>query len=240
MCGRFNVISVPLTQFIVNILGDESLYDDLLYEQRADINVQSHYNVAPTEQVDVLRHADHWTLSPMRWWLVPHWAPEPSSRYSMFNAKAETLQTSRAYRDSFKSRRCIVPISGYYEWRTMDGVKTPFYIEADADQGLAFAGLWDRWQKGDKIIESFTIITAAAPPEMESIHSRIPVHLAPEEIEPWLAPSTTPQSLLALLAPTLRVPLRVTPVSSYVNNARHKDPASIELLGPSRRIDRTD
>jgi putative SOS response-associated peptidase YedK len=245
MCGRFNVISAPLTQFIMSILGDEIphdevLHDESLYREPHDIHVQSHFNIAPTEQVGVLRHADRWSLSPMRWWLVPHWVPEPSNRYSMFNAKAETLQTSRAYRDSFKSRRCVVPISGYFEWRTADGVKTPYYIEADADQGLALAGLWDRWQKGDRVIESCTIITAAAPPEMQAIHSRIPVHLAPEEIKPWLAPDTAPQSLLALLAPRLRVPLRVTPMSTYVNNARHKDPDGSEMAGPSRRIDRTD
>jgi putative SOS response-associated peptidase YedK len=216
------------------------LNDGRLGNDPSAINVQSHYNVAPTEQVAVLRHANQWSLSPMRWWLVPHWAPEPSSRYPMFNAKAETLQTSRAYRDSFKSRRCIVPISGYYEWRTTEGVKTPFYVEADADKGLALAGLWDRWQKGDRVIESCTIITANAPPQMASIHPRIPVHLAPEEIEPWLAPNATPQSLLDLLAPTLRVPLRVTPTSSYVNNARHKDPTGIEPVGPSRRIDTSE
>jgi putative SOS response-associated peptidase YedK len=239
MCGRFNVISGPLTQFIMSILGDEVLYKEPLHEKTPDINLQSHFNVAPTEQVAVLRHASHWSLSPMRWWLVPHWAPEPSSRYSMFNAKAETLQTSPAFRDSFKSRRCIVPISGYFEWRTKDGVKTPFYIEADVDQGLALAGLWDRWQKGDKVIESCTIVTAAAPPQMQAIHSRIPVHLAAEEIQRWLAPSASPESLSALLAPTLRVPLRVTPVSNYVNNARHKDPAGSTTTGPVQRIDRS-
>jgi len=226
MCGRFNVISAPLTQFIMDMIGDDS----------PSVAVQSHYNLAPTEQVGVLRHDGHWSLSPMRWWLVPHWAPEPSTRYSMFNAKSETLLSSRAYRDCFKSQRCIVPISGYYEWRTIDGVNTPLYIEADADQGLALAGLWDRWQKGDQVIESCTVVTAAAPPEMLAIHSRIPVHLAADEVESWLAPTATAQSLLPLLAPTLRVPLRVTPVSSYVNNARHKDPACIQPTGPSRRV----
>jgi putative SOS response-associated peptidase YedK len=222
-----NVISAPLTQFIMTLLGDET----------TEIVLHNRYNVAPTEQVDVLRHDNGWSLTPMRWWLVPHWAPAPSTRYSMFNAKAETLRGSRAYQDCFRSRRCIVPISGYYEWRTADGVKTPFYIEADVDQGLALAGLWDRWQSGDQVIESCTIVTAAAPMEMQNIHSRIPVHLAAAEVERWLDAATLPADLQSLLAPTLRVPLRVTPVSTYVNNARHKDPGCIEPTGTSRRID---
>ncbi|MDB9880025.1 SOS response-associated peptidase, partial [Pseudomonadales bacterium] len=85
MCGRFNVISAPLTQFVMEILGGDSPVPDL----------PTAYNIAPTEQVQVVyTEADRRVLAAMRWWLVPHWAPEPSSKYSMFNAKSETLATS--------------------------------------------------------------------------------------------------------------------------------------------------
>ena len=227
MCGRFNVVSAPLTQFIMEILDSDTPVPHLSTE----------YNIAPTEQVQVVyTEADRRCLASMRWWLVPHWAPEPSTKYSMFNAKSETLATSRAFRDSFKSRRCIVPVSGYYEWRTEQSVKVPYYVEADADKGLALAGLWDRWEKDERVVYSCTIVTAEAPQSMQALHRRIPVHLNRAEITQWLAAETDTESLAALLAPTLRVPLKITPVSSYVNNARHKDSRCVEPTGPSVRI----
>ncbi|MEJ6685560.1 MAG: SOS response-associated peptidase [SAR86 cluster bacterium] len=227
MCGRFNVVSAPLTQFVMEILGSDSPVPDLPTE----------YNIAPTEQVQVVyTGSDRRSLAAMRWWLVPHWAPEPSSKYSMFNAKSETLATSRAFRDAFKSRRCIVPVSGYYEWRTEQGIKVPYYVEADADNGLALAGLWDRWEKAERVIYSCTIVTAAAPQSMQALHRRIPVHLNRAEITQWLDMETAAEPLAALLAPTLRVPLTITPVSPYVNNARHKDSRCVEPTGSSVRI----
>ena len=227
MCGRFNVVSAPLTQFVMEILGSDSPVPDLPTE----------YNIAPTEQVQVVyTGSDRRCLTAMRWWLVPHWAPEPSSKYSMFNAKSETLATSRAFRDAFKSRRCIVPVSGYYEWRTEQGIKVPYYVEADADNGLALAGLWDRWEKAERVIYSCTIVTAAAPQSMQALHRRIPVHLNRAEITQWLDMETAAEPLAALLAPTLRVPLTITPVSPYVNNARHKDSRCVEPTGSSVRI----
>ena len=227
MCGRFNVISAPLTRFVMEILGGDSPVPDL----------PTAYNIAPTEQVQVVyAEADRRVLAAMRWWLVPHWAPEPSSKYSMFNAKSETLATSRAFRDAFKSRRCIVPVSGYYEWRTEAGVKVPYYVEADADNGLALAGLWDRWEKAERVIYSCTIVTAEAPQSMQALHRRMPVHLNRAEMTQWLDTETAAESLAALLAPTLRVPLKITPVSTYVNNARHKDSRCVEPMGLSERI----
>ena len=166
MCGRFNITSDPLTRLLLEITGQEFVLAD-------------RYNIAPTEDVPVLMKtsAGAWSLQDMRWWLVPYWSPEPSTKYSMFNAKSETLATSRAFKEPFKTRRCIVPASGYFEWIRQGDRKLPMYITPEEANGFAFAALWDRWNRDDRVIHSCTIITAAAPDAIRHIHHRIPVHL---------------------------------------------------------------
>jgi len=220
MCGRFNVISDPLTQLLAEITGQK-------------FNVETQLNTAPTEQTPVLLKTEEgqWDLRSMRWWLVPYWAKEPTTKYAMFNAKSETLSSSRAFKEPFKQRRCVLPVSGYYEWKREGGVKAPYYIEPENDAGFALAALWDRWRGADRIIESCTIVTAAAPPAMQGIHHRIPVHLATHQVEQWVGPDATPDTLQALLQPEVRVPLQVSAMSTYVNNARNKDERCLENLG---------
>ena len=225
MCGRFNVISDPLTQLLVEITGQK-------------FNVDTQLNTAPTEQTPVLlkNEEGQWDLRSMRWWLVPSWAKEPTTKYAMFNAKSETLSSSSAFKEPFKLRRCVLPVSGYYEWKREGGVKVPYYVEPQNDSGFALAALWDRWQGGDQVIESCTIVTAAAPPPMQGIHHRIPVHLAMRQVEEWVGADTTPDTLQSILQPEVRVPLQVSAMSTYVNNARNKDERCLEILGDTTFI----
>lgn len=222
MCGRFNMISDPLTQLIMKIVNGEL----------SDIAIEDRYNVAPTENVPVLlKTADgHWALHDMRWWLVPNWSDAPSTKYTMFNAKSETLAKSRAFRMPFQRQRCIVPASGYYEWQKLSSGKAPFLIQPAESEGFAFAGLWDSWGQGEQRIESCTIITGAAPEGMAQIHNRVPIHLSLDEIDRWLNLETSQEELTDLLSPHLREPMLVTPVSSYVGNSRNKDARCIEPI----------
>lgn len=226
MCGRFNVTSDPLHQLIVEITGRGFVID-------------TKYNIAPTEQVPVLfRHSDGaWDVEDMRWWLVPYWSDGPGTKYTMFNAKSENLSKSRAFREPFKRRRCIVPATGYYEWRTENKQKLPYYITPASGKGFAFAGLWDRWKGPEEVIDSCTIVTTAATDTMKKIHNRMPVGLDIEGARTWMDPSADEATLKALLAPELPYPLAVTPVSTYVNNARHKDDRCIEPLGETQVIE---
>jgi putative SOS response-associated peptidase YedK len=154
----------------------------------------------------------------------------------MFNAKSETLTMSSAYKEPFKRRRCVIPASGYYEWKKKGATKVPYYIEPATEPGFAFAGLWDRWQRGDRVIESCTIVTAASPESMKNIHHRIPVHLTMNQARTWVNQRTELARLQELLTPEVRMEIQVTPVSKIVNNARNKDERCLEPSGETVKI----
>ena len=237
MCGRFNIIDDPLPQLLMEITGQSGVAPFTFSDGSP---VASEYNVAPTQSVPVMRYGDGaWTLSKMRWWLVPSWSQGPSTKYSMFNAKAETLAKSRAYREPFARRRCIVPVTGYYEWKKEAGQKVPYYIEPMDAPGFCFAGLWDTWQDRStgEVVDSCTIVTTAATAEMSEVHHRMPVHFTKEQIIDWVSAETEVELLHAMMAPSLRLRLSITPVSTIVNNARNKDERCVEAIAESRVID---
>lgn len=238
MCGRFNVISSPLTQFIMSILEGDISVDLLQSHGQNDpsllgLHLETRYNLAPTDQVPVLLRTAQggWDIRDMRWWLVPYWSKGPDSKYTMFNAKSETLTTSRAYKQPFKSRRCIVPASGYYEWVKEAGGKQPYYVEPVNEDGLGFAAIWETWKGENSVIESCSIVTTAATEGLAALHHRVPVMLSAEEVNAWVNPESDADILAAILAPAHKFPLSITPVTTHVNNARHKDQSCLETIG---------
>lgn len=228
MCGRFNVESDPLTRLLLELVRLRHPGPD-------------NHNAAPTEIIAVLRmNADAQPeVVPMRWWLTPYWAKEPAAKYAMFNARAETVHSSRAFREPFRKRRCVVPVSGFYEWvrarsRTSGGVnKMPYYIRPQDQDGMLLAGVWDRWrnpQSGDEL-ESFAILTTDAAKGLEFVHDRQPVMLSVADARRWLDPLASGETLQDMLAPSIPVDLDAVPVSTHVNNARHKEARCIEPIG---------
>lgn len=190
MCGRFSqhytwqqihAFSQPMT----------------LAEGRG--NLQPRYNIAPTTQIDIIvPDGETRLLRQARWWLVPGWWSKPLKDVpSTFNARFETVDTAPMFRGAFKSKRCIVPASGFFEWTGEKGDKTPHYISA-ADGGLlGFAGLWERWKSPeDEEIVSATIIVRPAEPFMAKIHTRQPVMLAPAAFDAWLTGQAGKEALL--------------------------------------------
>jgi putative SOS response-associated peptidase YedK len=221
MCGRFNVIDNPELRKLLHDLG-------------IDLTLPTRTNVAPTEPVPLVRSGDHGAeLAEVRWWLTPHWAKQVDQKYSMFNARCETLASSRAFAEPFRRRRGIVPMSAFIEWRTEEqageSVKQPYLIEA-RQGALAIAAVWDRWEGGDEPIESCALITTEAAPEFREIHNRMPLILGADERARWLDVSCELDSEDPLFAPVLKVPLRVQPVSRGINNARNK---AVELMAPT-------
>lgn len=214
MCGRFNVTSDPLSRLLMELLGMAHPGPD-------------NFNAAPTESIVVARLGEDGApeLVPMRWWLTPFWAKEMSTRYSMFNAKSEKVHQSPAFREPFRNRRCVVPVSGFYEWSRTAGQKLPYYIRPHELPGLLLAGIWDRWRnpETEEILESFAVLTAPADEALAFVHSRQPVMLSLAEAHRWLNGDTPEDELQALMKSPLPMTLDAVPVSSYVNNARHKD-----------------
>jgi putative SOS response-associated peptidase YedK len=225
MCGRFNIISDPLTRLLLDITGMS--YD-----------LKDRYNIAPTEQIPVvLQQADGVrNIREMRWWLLPGWVDEPSTKYSMFNARSENLLTSKAFSKPFKTSRCVIPASGYYEWQTTAAGKVPFYIKPEVGNGFAFAGIWDRWQRGEQVIESCAIITTQAHSAISHIHNRMPVQLTRTQIDEWLDPGSPAVSMQRMFVPRLAESLEIIPVSTHVNNARNKDERCLHPIAESQVV----
>lgn len=222
MCGRFNITSDPLTVLLMELVGLPHPGPD-------------NFNAAPTETIAVLRltASGEPEIVPMRWWLTPYWSKGPSTRYSMFNAKSETAASSPAFREPFRKRRCVVPVSGFYEWARQNNQKLPYYIRPHDEPGLLLAGLWDRWrdpESGDAL-ESFTVLTVPAAPEMTFIHNRQPLMLSVADARHWLDPASADAD--SLISSGLPVAMDAVPVSSHVNNARHKDARCVEPIGPA-------
>jgi putative SOS response-associated peptidase YedK len=186
-------------------------------------NLQPHYNIAPTDTVDAVVVADGASrLLPMRWGLVPAWWKKALKDLpATFNARAETVADKPMFRDAFMRRRCIIPASGYYEWRKVPDGRQPYYISA-ADGGvLSFAGLWDRWtnpQTGEPLM-SCPILVTAANAFTRPIHDRMPALLEPADVAGWLSGAGG----TALLRPAAEDRLRMWPVSRRVNRAGSGD-----------------
>jgi putative SOS response-associated peptidase YedK len=181
-------------------------------------NLQAHYNIAPTDPVDVVRPAAGGAnqLVSMRWGLIPYWWKKPLKQLpATFNARAEGIASKPMFRDAFKRHRCIIPASSYYEWITKPDGKQPYFISA-ADGGvLSFAGLWDRWRNPEtaELAVSCTIIVTDANALTSPIHDRMPVILDKADFEPWLNGAAGAE----LLRPAADDHLRMWPVSRRVN-----------------------
>jgi len=219
MCGRYSLTTAP--EAMRALFGFENLP-----------NLPPRYNIAPTQQVAVVRNGEGSTreLVMMRWGLIPHWARDASMAAKMINARAETLTEKPSFRDAVKTRRCLVPADGFYEWRMEDGHKQPFRIGMKGGAPFAFAGLWERWtatgaglDEGDEV-ETVTIVTTLANEKLRPIHARMPVILPPEAFDSWLDPANDPAAARALLKPYPAEPMAFYRVSQAVNNVRNHDP----------------
>ncbi len=160
-------------------------------------------------------------FQPMRWGLVPFWAKDPSIGSKLINARSETLAEKPAFRQALKSRRCIVPISGFYEWQRQGRSKQPYFVTSVDEKPLMLAGLWEQWND----FLTFTIITVPANAEVSAIHDRMPAILPGEDALAWLKTGET--ALLQSCAPEF---LRMWPVSTRVNSPVNNDAGLAEQL----------
>ncbi|MGB8276069.1 MAG: SOS response-associated peptidase [Alphaproteobacteria bacterium] len=225
MCGRYSLTTPPeAMRGFFKITGPLP-------------NLAPRYNLAPTQTAPIVRPADDGNeMVPARWGLVPSWSEGPESGYSLINARAETVADKPAFRGAFRARRCLVPADGFYEWQARDKrPKQPYHIHLRTRAPLAFAGLWENWEKEGERILSFAIIVTEANAMMREIHDRMPVILSPDDFDRWLDAETAGPDAQALLKPCAADLLVAEPVGTRVNNPKNDDAGCIEPLAAAAR-----
>lgn len=220
MCGRYTLVQSE---------GIKERFD----AQNDLKELRPNYNASPGQTMPVVtRHSPN-SLELMKWGLVPFWAKEPQIGYKMINARAEGIQDKPSFRAALKSRRCLVPASGFYEWKKEDGAKQPYYIHLSKREVFAFAGLYEIWRDSEgKELKTYTIITTRPNSLMESIHDRMPVILPPDAEAEWLDPDVTnPDQITRLLEPYPTGLMAAYAVSSAVNSPANN---RADLLEPTQ------
>lgn len=209
MCGRFalNVSPSKLEEY---------------FDLTGDLDFSPSWNIAPATPINsIIADEEKRHLKQMHWGLIPSWSKDKAIGNRLINARGETVAEKPSFRTAFKRRRCLVPASGFYEWKTVNGKKQPWYISFMSGDPMAFAGLWEHWtsKEGDEI-ESCCIITTAANSFMQPIHDRMPVILNPDQWTVWLSPKEhLTDMLFPLLCSHESQSMQAWPVTRELNKA---------------------
>ena len=180
MCGRYRLSQRKqiIEEHFDSVSGDEDW--------------SPRYNIAPTQPIPVIRQNPKEPvreLSLIRWGPHPLWAKDSSVAAQMINARSETAATKPAFRDALKSRRCLIPADGFYEWARTGKAKQPYCFEVNDGELFAFAGLWDRWKDpSGNWIKACSILTTTPNAVTSAVHDRMPVILDPDSYDLWLDP----------------------------------------------------
>ena len=201
MCGRYTLRAVDRIRIA---LGNRLQFD----------SVVPRYNIAPSQPVLTVVPVDK--VHELTWGLIPNWSKEPKA---IINARSETLEDKASFRESFERRRCLILADGFYEWRRVGRARQAFYFQMKDEHAFAFAGIWDRWKRGDVKIKACAIVTTDANELLTPVHDRMPVILREESYEQWLDPKVSPTELKKLLEPYSSEEMKSHPVSSQVNFA---------------------
>jgi putative SOS response-associated peptidase YedK len=194
------------------------------------------YNVAPTQDVPVVRLADgSRELVLLRWGLVPAWAADPTIGHRLVNARSETVAGKPSFHSAFRQRRCLIPADGFYEWQPRAGKKQPWLFRLRGGEPFAFAGLWEHWEKGGgEPLETCTVLTTEANDIVRPVHGRMPVILPESAYAAWLDPGVkAPGVLLELLQPFPAAEMTAVPVGLRVNSPRFDDPQCVAEVSPA-------
>ncbi|MBA2490291.1 MAG: SOS response-associated peptidase [Gammaproteobacteria bacterium] len=214
MCGRY-------------VTRDQAAIERYFNISSHQFRLTDRYNVAPSTTVPVVRSIDaERIMSGMHWGLIPSWAKDKKIAYKTINARAETVATKPAFRAAYKVRRCLIPVSGFYEWKRDVEPKQPHFIHKRDGSPLAFAGLWETWKGADETVESCTIVTTEANEMMAELHSRMPVILDPPDFDWWMTGKA--EEVGQLLAPCPSENLEDYPISRRVNNPRNEGQEIVE------------
>lgn len=212
MCGRYD-----------NLIAREA-YEELFgVERLPEWNFPPRYNVAPTDRIPIVRIDPRdgvLELTLARWGLIPFWMKE-KPKVPHINARAETIDKMRLFREAFAKRRCLIPATGFYEWEKRADGRQPYrFMMADLEP-FAFAGLWEYARIDGEPILSATIIVTDANALVDPIHDRMPVILAPGDYSRWLDRQTPNEEVKQMLKPTDAALMKSYAVSRSVNNVKN-------------------
>jgi len=197
------------------------------------------FNIAPTQPVPVIRQHPREPvrkLSLLKWGLIPSWAKDSSVSASMINARSETAHAKPAFRDALRSRRCLIPADGFYEWVRTAKPKQPYCFEVNDGELFAFAGLWDGWKDPNgNWIRTCSILTTTPNAVTSAVHDRMPVILDPKDYDVWLDPGMqNVAEVSALLKPCDARLMRCYPVSTRINNVANDDEECSKAVEPAQ------
>jgi putative SOS response-associated peptidase YedK len=221
MCGRYNIIT-----------DAQALFEAFQVQAELEASPLARYNVAPaTDQLVILEEGVQRVARWHHWGLIPHWAKDKAIGYKTINARGESVATKPAFRAAFRQRRCLVPATGFYEWKLQEGGKQPYLIRLRSGELFSFAGLWETWTGPEGELRSFTIITTEPNELMTRIHDRMPVILPRAQYARWLDPALKdPAQIQTMIASYPATQMQAIPIGRQIGNARNQGP---ELIAPA-------
>jgi putative SOS response-associated peptidase YedK len=195
------------------------------------------YNGAPGQEHWIIRQhpkTGERTLDRLSWGLIPYWVKDANGGRKPINAKSESISSLPSFRDAYKRRRCLLPIDNFFEWRAIKGAKAkqPYAIAMKNGEPFALAAIWENWQRPgtDDWVRSFAVITCPANEMMAQVHDRMPVIIAPENHDRWLANiEPDPRDLLVSYPSE---PMTMWPISTRVNKPDNDDAAILNSIEP--------
>ena len=196
------------------------------------------YNGAPGQDFSACRLEEDGVhaIVRLRWGLVPSWARDARSDSQLIITRVESVHYKPSFRAAFRSHRCLLPVDGWFEWQPIGRGKQPYYLTLKDGTPLSLAALWERWDPGSAPLETFTIITTTASPDLEDIHHRQPAIIEPRWFTEWLDPRTPLPELLELAREPHDGPFQRRAFSARVNSVRNDDPDVLTSLSGSRLI----
>lgn len=219
MCGRFALVATP-----------EEL--ERHFHLRRKVTVAPRFNIAPSQQVITIRSgANGNTTSAVRWGLIPHWSKDENFSAKLINARAETVQAKPVFSEAFKERRCLIPATGFYEWKNEGNLKQPYFIKMKNGRLFAMAGVWEYWQSpAGVIVETCAIITTEANTIVGKIHDRMPMIIPETAYGLWLDKVRDGHHFREYFQPYDPFKMTAYPVSGMVNYVKNEGEGCIRKI----------
>lgn len=221
MCGRFNLTAT------IQDIGE-------LFDLRNLPRHQISFNIPPGQKILAIVQLEDNSRKGvyLHWGLIPSWTKDAKISGHLINARAETLAEKPSFRAAFRKRHCLIPATGFYEWRQTESGKQPYHIHQSGNALFSFAGLWEHWQNSGGTVYSCTIITTAANNLMQPIHKRMPVIIPITAYSDWLKKDFNILEQKSLLTANGYKDFQITPISNRINNPVHNDERCLHEVNP--------